>query len=293
MSTFNGAAHLGEQLDSILAQGTPGPLQLLVRDDGSTDHTLELLTQRSDPRIELHEGRNLGVKASFLWLLERARSRTWDYLALADQDDVWLAGKLARAIERLGPSDRSSLYCSALQLVDARRAPLRRHVHRGRLGFEEGFLDNAATGCSCVLTRALLTELTAMPRAEAIHMHDWWLYLVALAFGRVVYDDEPHILHRQHDANVNGMPSGLRRIARVLRRRYSSQRRVSRARQAAEFSRLYAERLPEERRRYLELLANSDRGAAHRLRFALEAWPPSMLDAAGSISRLAFAAGIL
>jgi hypothetical protein len=56
---------------------------------------------------------------------------------------------------------------------------------------------------------------------------------------------------------------------------------------------LYAERLPEERRRYLELLANSDRGAAHRLRFALEAWPPSMLDAAGSISRLAFAAGIL
>jgi hypothetical protein len=79
----------------------------------------------------------------------------------------------------------------------------------------------------------------------------------------------------------------------VLRRRYSSQRRVSRARQAAEFSRLYAERLPEERRRYLELLANSDRGAAHRLRFALEAWPPSMLDAAGSISRLAFAAGIL
>ena len=292
MSAFNGMAHLDDQVESILDQQTPGPLRLLIRDDGSSDGSLPWLTGLDDERVEVIAGENLGVKASFLWLLEEARRRPWQYLALADQDDVWLPGKLDRAIDRLGSPDNPALYCSALQLVDASLSPLGQHRHRGRIDFQEGFLDNAVTGCSCVVTRGLFEQLHALPRAQAIHMHDWWLYLVALSFGHVVYDPESRILHRQHGHNVNGMPRGLARVVTVLSRRYGSERRVSRARQAGEFLRLHEPRLPEGRRRYLEKLSCSGESLAGRLDFAIRRWPASMKGAAGVASRLAFAVGI-
>jgi len=96
LCTYNGAAYLGEQLDSIVAQSRP-PDELVVCDDGSTDGTVGLL-QAFVPEapfpVRLYRNeRNRGFAKNF----ERAISLcTGDFIALSDQDDVWKPEKLAR-----------------------------------------------------------------------------------------------------------------------------------------------------------------------------------------------------
>ena len=100
LSSYNGEKYIREQLDSILAQEGVN-IQLLIRDDGSTDGTNSILTeyeQRCD-NISVIYGINVGVIQSFFLLLEQAGS--YPYIALADQDDVWLKQKLKRAIEKI------------------------------------------------------------------------------------------------------------------------------------------------------------------------------------------------
>ena len=91
LPTFNGAAYLKEQVDSIHRQ-TLRPQRLLVRDDGSSDGTQALLAE-----LQQHYGswlhllpseKNLGCSANVNCLLEASRA---PYVALADQDDIWLA----------------------------------------------------------------------------------------------------------------------------------------------------------------------------------------------------------
>ena len=96
MSTYNGEKHLREQIDSILAQDRQ-PVSLLVRDDGSTDGTVQILEEyEKQGALELIRGENLGVVGSFISLIARVADSA-DYIALSDQDDVWHADKLSRA----------------------------------------------------------------------------------------------------------------------------------------------------------------------------------------------------
>ena len=101
MSTYNGEKYLREQIDSILNQDYP-EISLLIRDDGSTDGTVDILKEYAQKYrdIDYYVGENLGVQNSFFDLMKRADKRAY-YYAFADQDDVWLPGKIKRAIELL------------------------------------------------------------------------------------------------------------------------------------------------------------------------------------------------
>ena len=95
MATYDGAAFLGEQIESIFAQ-QHGSLRLLVRDDGSTDATRAIVADYAARRPEMvvpvdPDGPHLGACGSFARLLEHS---TADYVMLCDQDDVWLPGKV-------------------------------------------------------------------------------------------------------------------------------------------------------------------------------------------------------
>ncbi|MGI8548912.1 MAG: glycosyltransferase, partial [Gemmatimonadaceae bacterium] len=125
LSTYNGCRYLPELLESILAQSGVDT-RLLVRDDGSTDGTPELLRQYADVgALDMSIGPNIGVTRSFLWLLGNA-SADCDFVAFADQDDVWLTEKLARATTALArvADGVPAMYCSALTLVDSGLRPI-------------------------------------------------------------------------------------------------------------------------------------------------------------------------
>lgn len=63
-------------------------------------------------------------------------------------------------------------------------------------------MQNVATGCTVMINRPLL-EL-ALPIPDAAIMHDWWLALVAAAFGKIGTVHEATVLYRQHGGNDTG-----------------------------------------------------------------------------------------
>ncbi|MCF0145856.1 MAG: glycosyltransferase, partial [Eubacterium sp.] len=107
MAAYNGGSHIQKQIDSILAQ-THTNWELWIRDDGSSDHTVDVIRScaASDPRIHLFEDSrgNLGPQESFYTLLSGCPSA--DYYAFCDQDDLWVPEKLEWAAEMLSQEEK-------------------------------------------------------------------------------------------------------------------------------------------------------------------------------------------
>jgi rhamnosyltransferase len=217
LSSFNGSRFIAEQINSIRRQTYQG-WTLLVRDDGSSDNTVAIVEALAaqDGRIQLLRDTkgNLGPAASFGVLLEDARESGVRYVALADQDDVWLPTKLARELELLRGQEAAAGPATPL-LVHSDLAVVREDLtllHRSFLEFQgirhqtesalpRLLIQNFVTGSTVVLNRPLLEAAVPLPR---VIMHDWWLALCAAALGRLVYLPESTVLYRQHGRNAQG-----------------------------------------------------------------------------------------
>ena len=216
LPTYNGVTYLEAQLASIHSQ-TLRPSRVLLRDDGSSDGTLELI-RRLQVRYGswltvLESGEKLGCIANTGVLLEVSKAA---YVAFADQDDLWWPDKLERSMhllchqEAIHGSEMPLLVHTDLELVDAQGKRLgetymqRQRLDPARTGLADLVLTNVVTGCSMVCNRALLAQ--ALPIPEQALMHDWWLALVASSIGRIVYVPSPTLSYRQHEANVLGAP---------------------------------------------------------------------------------------
>lgn len=214
LSTYEGAAHIGAQLESLAAQ-TRRDFRLVVSDDGSRDGTpaqVAAFAAQAPFEVVQHDGPRGGFVANFLSLLARVGSgaeRDPDWVALCDQDDVWLPEKLEVAAAALGACAPGSaaLYCSRTWVWDAardRRLPSRAYPRRPSA--QNALIENIAPGHTIVLNRAAweLAQACA-PHAGGVYAHDWWLYLlVTAAGGTVVHDPTPRVLYRQHGANQIG-----------------------------------------------------------------------------------------
>lgn len=219
LSTYNGAAYLREQLDSLLAQ-TYGDWRLWVRDDGSTDETLaivEAYRQRHSEKIHLYHDElgNIGSKRSFEELLQSCVSS--DYIMFCDQDDVWLPEKLSifhsemrRMEERWGSAvpllvhgdmrvvdgELQEIHPSFWQYANLRPDLLDENVHF--LG-----ICNDVTGCSCMFNQA--ARRVSFPFNPQSYMHDAWMGVSVLAHGGKIHPIyEPTMLYRQHGHNTLG-----------------------------------------------------------------------------------------
>jgi hypothetical protein len=214
LPTYNGALYLEAQLVSIHGQTLP-PVRVLLRDDGSSDPTQELISklqQRYGSWLQvLPSDGNLGCTANVNRLLQ---ATTAPYVALADQDDLWLPDKLERSIrllqrlEQRSGADVPLLVHSDLELVDHEGRRLgsrywcRQRLDPDRTVLIDLALTNVVTGCTVLLNRPLLNLALPIP-PEAL-VHDWWLALVASARGCIGVLRSPSVLYRQHHANVVG-----------------------------------------------------------------------------------------
>ena len=237
LSAYNGEKYLAEQIESIMAQNYQA-VSLLIRDDGSTDHTLDIIKKYADKyeNIDFYTGDNLGVQKSFFHLMMHA-DKTADYYAFSDQDDVWLPEKIRRAVEMLEKQDgnRPLLYASETILVDEhlRKLPMYTKVSKTVPSFGNALVENICAGCTEVFNNQLL-QLVNKKTPEYVVMHDWWLYLCASAFGNVCFDSKSFILYRQHLDNQLGAPS---HIGNMWKRRVEGFRKLrhSLSRQAHSF----------------------------------------------------------
>lgn len=215
MSTYQGEHYVREQIASILAQ-LPAEGRLMIRDDGSADATGTLIESIEDARISFVRGQNIGFARSFLALLADAPQDA-EMFMFSDQDDVWLPTKIDRAWRVLRDASGPTLYFSRLRLVDEFLRPMGDSPRPARgPSFENALAENIVTGCTIALNPAARTLVLATGDQRRIYFHDWWMYLVVSAFGKVVMDDEPTLLYRQHGNNVVGRGIGARRYLRNL-----------------------------------------------------------------------------
>ncbi|MCW8306897.1 glycosyltransferase [Acidiphilium sp. PA] len=224
LSTYNGAHFLPEQLESFERQ-TDSDWRVIWRDDGSTDDTRDIMarfTAKIGParcRETAGSGAHLGAAQSFLSLLPEAADA--DAVAFADQDDVWLPDKLARARAALKTAgNQAMLYCARQYLVDEHLQGHNLSILPGdKPGFPASLTQNIVHGNTMVMNRAAADLVARIPGPPGT-VHDWWSYIVITACGGVVLiDPKPVVLYRQHRANLIGSPpSTLARAVAALRR---------------------------------------------------------------------------
>lgn len=217
MSSYNGERYIEDQIRSLLNQKDV-EVSLLIRDDGSTDSTTEILKRlmAEDNRIECFFEDNIGVKKSFLKLVKNA-SPDADYYALSDQDDIWLEDKLIVAVNRLNQEDNNIplIYGSSVSLYSGEKIIGKQFECPSRLFLGNFLIKNYYPGCTMVFNRKLkeLISIVDYNDLNVNPLHDHWLNLVCTACGGSVFiDNEPHILYRQHEGNVIGDRNLIQKI---------------------------------------------------------------------------------
>ena len=217
MSTYNGEQFLAEQIDSIQQQ-TFKDWQLLIRDDGSSDQTPEIIKSfvAQDPRIVFineHDRENFGVIKNFFTLIKHDKA---DYYFFSDQDDVWLEDKLETmlAAARQYPDQLPLMVYTDLCVVDQNlqvmnQSMIRSQSHHANTELVQELTENTVTGGVAMINHALAERWRTL---DNIIMHDWYLAVLATAIGKLVYIDQPGELYRQHDSNVLGARTFTKRL---------------------------------------------------------------------------------
>ena len=214
VATYNGEKYIREQLESILNQKGVS-VSVLVVDDRSTDHTVEICEQvfsnaENDCLIRINS-ENLGVAANFMLALYSAKDN-FDYYAFSDQDDVWLPEKLSHAIRQFSNVQCASiptLYYSDVTNTDARL----RNGCGEYYQFSEVASDlkrllvmNWASGCTMVMNLPLKKLIERYKPSSFPRIHDAWVHLIALTCGRVLPDlSNSYILRRITGDNQVGV----------------------------------------------------------------------------------------
>lgn len=206
MSTYNGEKYLKEQIDSILNQADKLEVKILVRDDGSTDKTIDILKEyEKNNKIKWYSGKNLGPAKSFIDLIKHSDEA--DYYAFSDQDDYWEKNKLITAVNHMkkDKSKTGKIYYSSLNLVDEQLVFKKKTVFNEKIDFRKGIVRNQATGCTMVFNNYVRDFINKF-NFNYIGMHDSLLYRLALTYDWYIYrDDNSYIKYRQHSNNVLGM----------------------------------------------------------------------------------------
>lgn len=231
LATYNGERWLPEQLDSIRTQQQVN-VRIVASDDQSNDGTLSVLNKYAALApftiLPAQAERFGNANRNFLRLIRDADIGDAEYIALADQDDIWYSNKLARAVSKLR-SERADAYSSDVEAFwpNGRTRILKKSYPQKRLDHVFG---SPGPGCTFVFTRALFLEVrtwitTNFATLSKLWVHDWILYAYARSKGhRWVIDDVPTMRYRQHQSNEIGANSGIdairRRLAVVKEGRY-------------------------------------------------------------------------
>ncbi len=270
LSTYNGEKFLSQQLDSLLAQSYPN-LLIHIRDDGSSDSTMQLLEsyRKVHSNILVTRGENLGAAKSFFHLLLHA-DNTCDYFAYCDQDDVWKPDKIERAVEfhqRLNASC-PALYFSEFEIVDEHLRRIGSSKPTRHYDFKTALLQNIPFGCTQVWNKAAQNFLSRYPPAF-FYMHDWWNFLVISGIGKILYDPSETLYYRLHGKNVFGQTTSF--SARMLNRLRLLKKKdlpvLSAWKQAVEFEKLFLPYLSPEHKEILLDFTRSKESFFKRLQY--------------------------
>ncbi len=214
LATYNGEKYISQLLDSLLHQ-TYSDFNVLIHDDGSKDKTMDIISEYVNSHPQKFKCLDVpstgGVINNFSLLLNECES---DYIMFCDQDDVWREEKIEKTLSAMKKAEEEfgnstpllvhgDMYVTDDKLnvishsfFDFQKLDLRKPT------FNHLLVQNCITGCSVMINKALKEKSGEIPSDCA--MHDWWLGLVAVLFGEIIFIREPLLYYRQHGGNQVG-----------------------------------------------------------------------------------------
>lgn len=213
MSTYNGEKYLSQQIDSILNQDCEHEIKLRIRDDGSSDDTVNIIKkfiEKYPGKIEVKQGENVGSNASFFDLIHEAGG--FDYYSISDQDDVWLPNKIKVAIEWLEKENQEIplLYASTSFLVHDDLKPYgttRKKIRE--FSIFNTIIQNICPGHTQVYNNELLSLLKKDIDTKLVYVYDSWITNIAMLYGKILFNNESYTYYRQHEQNILGYGNGI------------------------------------------------------------------------------------
>jgi len=227
LASFNGERFLREQMDSIIAQ-SHDDWHLIIRDDGSTDSTLEILREYSEKYKSkltiIDDGLGgLGARGNFSRLMEYS---TAPYILFSDQDDIWEKDKVkdmltaiqqAESKNQVSATETPEPTCvfSDLAMINENGeliAPSlweKESIDPTRVLLGQLLVQNVPYGCTMIINRSLLDLATPIDGRALLHDH--WLALLSAAAGRILSFNKATIRHRIHDTNASRGENPIRK----------------------------------------------------------------------------------
>lgn len=215
MATYNGENYVENQIRSIMNQTYKNWI-LYISDDGSNDATKDIINRYSllDQRIKVVPFKKCGgPKENFLYLLTFSKNK---FVMFADQDDEWLPTKIENAyniIKKFSTSNNPILVYSDLIVTDKELNTIdNSYFHyqsiKPNTNFKNLLTQNCITGCTMMFNDVLRKLTLKIKNVDNIIMHDWWMALIASAFGQIIISEKSLIKYRQHDFNSVGAKKG-------------------------------------------------------------------------------------
>jgi glycosyltransferase involved in cell wall biosynthesis len=200
LCTYNGSQYLEKQIRSILNQ-TYKNIEIVVVDDCSTDHTYEITQKLATeyPQIRsFKNSKNLGFNKNFEKAIKLA---TGAFIAISDQDDIWLNCKLERLINNIGDN---WLIFSNSEWVDEEGKKMDKKILADNFDlklrtFKCLLFYNFVTGHTTLFSKSLLDYILPLPSNG---YYDWWIGFVALYHNKITCLNECLTLHRIHSTSV-------------------------------------------------------------------------------------------
>lgn len=264
MAVYNGQEYIREQLESLKDQ-TYTEWRLVIRDDRSSDKTVEIVKKFSDEVeqeviFKVNEKPSGSAKNNFALLINDAKES--DYVMFCDQDDIWKKdkieitfNKMKQAEERYG-RDFPLLVHGDVEVID----------ENGNINADSMFemsqinadsklpqilIQNHVTGCTMMCNKKLIAGISEYASSEYIIMHDYLAALYASVFGKIEVIKKPLLSYRQHSGNSVGAKNNnnpvylLKRLANG-RKSYKEAMETSRN-QVKFFVEIYREELAAEK----------------------------------------------
>ncbi|MGN0301580.1 MAG: glycosyltransferase family 2 protein [Anaerotardibacter sp.] len=290
MATYNGEKYISEQIESIQSQ-TYSNWRLLISDDCSGDRTLEIIrnyAEKDERIIILPQKKNGGAKENFFYATKY--SDFSEYVMFCDQDDVWdsdkvsfTLGKMLSAELEYG-SDLPILVCTDMRVVDENLNELHEscfelfRANIDRLDFRVFLGTSFLAGCAMMSNRKLIDLFNRTQNLDGVFLHDWWIALIASAFGKIFVVKKATNSYRQHESNVMGANSSAENLFTATPAAWS---------QAVAFEREFGDIVPDKQKKPLKEYAALARGEgfqlAHRVKSGV--WIPGIRGKIGSLYR--------
>ncbi|WP_419673838.1 glycosyltransferase [Aliarcobacter butzleri] len=229
LASYNGVKYIKEQIDSILNQKEVD-VTIFISDDLSTDGTLEYLQEiYKDFKniVYLTSGSKFGGAAkNFFRLIKDVDFSNFDYISLADQDDIWYEDKVIGAIEMIEEKHLDAYSSNVLAFWEDGKEMI---INKSNSQTKYDYLFEAAgPGCTYVLKKDLAIFLQKFicenwEDVNKIELHDWFIYAFARENNYKWHIDENlSMRYRQHTSNQVGANDGLKAKIKRLKKVFSS-----------------------------------------------------------------------